>query len=906
MSIDISRRTFDRRKHFSAVLMQQGRVQVDADWNEQGAILRHRTETETVDVVGACGVPLSGGGFGIGIAPGGTDLTISAGRLYAGGLLCELEQPVTYTTQPDYPRPDFAAPAAGSPPFPPLSPPLSPPGSASQLALPDGSYLVFLDAWQRPLTWLDDPRLREVALGGPDTAARLRTVWQVRLLPFGPSSPPSSPPDSPPDCAMPLDAWDALVAPPTGRLNARTRQVPDLENPCELPPGAGYQRLENQLYRIEVHRGAATRAGTRFKWSRDNATVTAAIQGFDADGVTLRVAEIGKDDVLSFAAGQWVELVDEESALQAAPRPLVQIDSVDTGRQRIRLKSAVAPIPPGRRPKLCRWDMAGAMGGPDGLTADGGDWIPLEGGIEVRFAEGSYRTGDYWLIPARTNIGEIEWPPFAVPNTAPEEQPPAGVEHRFCRLAVLTVAGGIPVSVQDCRDRFPSLTDLTSLFYLGGDAQQGRPGETLPVPLQVGVARGEAPVAGARVRFQVTSGGGTVAGGGQVVEVATNEEGVAGVAWRLGSGERPQRMLAELLDGHGRRLHLPIRFNARLGAGGTDGAARVEDVRLADGTRLVNDTEVPLAAIARGIGILCDHPIERDTVRNRPTCFVTVEMPVTPPQQAVVVAFQPLVLAADTDANRETLLWFPREATMAWLRGRLAEMSDLLRVDRVLARLTLKGNFIWSARAGEFFLDGEAFGIRRGADATLPTELRLPSGDGRRGGDFEMWFYLTAERDRVRPLRVTRLTFETERAVGQPPVLSGAGIIVPPLPPTQAVRLKNSELVNLLTVTFDRPIDRRQGIGPAGTPQSVRLEFFPIGAGATALTTQSELTAPDTIRVRLRTPVALRQQGRYRLTVLGNAGGGPVVQAEDDGSVLDGDFDSRPGGDFQLLFEVTD
>ena len=35
---DYSRKTFDRKKHYRGVLMQQGRVQLDADWNEQLAI----------------------------------------------------------------------------------------------------------------------------------------------------------------------------------------------------------------------------------------------------------------------------------------------------------------------------------------------------------------------------------------------------------------------------------------------------------------------------------------------------------------------------------------------------------------------------------------------------------------------------------------------------------------------------------------------------------------------------------------------------------------------------------------------------------------------------------------------------------------------------------------------------
>ena len=63
------------------------------------------------------------------------------------------------------------------------SPLTSPPGAFPQLSLGDGTYLVYLDAWRREITALDDRHIREVALGGPDTSTRLKTVWQVRFLP---------------------------------------------------------------------------------------------------------------------------------------------------------------------------------------------------------------------------------------------------------------------------------------------------------------------------------------------------------------------------------------------------------------------------------------------------------------------------------------------------------------------------------------------------------------------------------------------------------------------------------------------------------------------------------------------------------------------------------------------------
>ena len=53
MKGDFSRDTFDAGKHYSRVLIQQGRVQLDADWNEQQSIYQHRMITEARDVIGA-------------------------------------------------------------------------------------------------------------------------------------------------------------------------------------------------------------------------------------------------------------------------------------------------------------------------------------------------------------------------------------------------------------------------------------------------------------------------------------------------------------------------------------------------------------------------------------------------------------------------------------------------------------------------------------------------------------------------------------------------------------------------------------------------------------------------------------------------------------------------------------
>ena len=160
MKGDFSRDTFSPRKHYNAVLMQQGRVQVDADWNEQRAIDRHRIETEARDLIGASGGPVNSAGFEISVDTDGMTLEIGPGDYYVDGILCQNEERVLFEEQVDLP------------------------GARVIDVLQDDLNigLIYLDVWERHVTALDDDHIREVALGVPDTATRSRTVWQTRAL----------------------------------------------------------------------------------------------------------------------------------------------------------------------------------------------------------------------------------------------------------------------------------------------------------------------------------------------------------------------------------------------------------------------------------------------------------------------------------------------------------------------------------------------------------------------------------------------------------------------------------------------------------------------------------------------------------------------------------------------------
>ena len=114
------------------------------------------------------------------------------------------------------------------------------------------------------------------------------------------------------------------------RRNAkRTHDSADYDDVCLIPPSAGYTRLENQLYRVEICRsGNFPNEPVTFKWSRDNGIVVTSITK-NISGQDVSVHDVGPDDVLGFANGQWVEVSDDSRELNGLPGELIQIQNVN-------------------------------------------------------------------------------------------------------------------------------------------------------------------------------------------------------------------------------------------------------------------------------------------------------------------------------------------------------------------------------------------------------------------------------------------------------------------------------------------------------------------------------------------------------------------------------------------------
>jgi hypothetical protein len=363
-------------------------------------------------------------------------------------------------------------------------------------------------------------------------------------------------------------AWTSVITPPSGRVAARALPSVPPSDPCVLPADAGYRRLENQLYRIEVHVGGPRGTAT-FKWSRDNGTVVARWE--TQNGADITVSSAGRDQMLSFAPGNWVELIDDARELRGERGTLVMVTAVDGERLTLDLASAGADPTAlasfGANPRVRHWDSAAT------LRPTNDAWLDLEDGVQFRATAGSYRTGDHWLVPARTATTDIEWPR---PGGVPEALPPRGIEHRYTRLAMMRFDGAAWTQIDDCRPLFPPLTALVTLDFVGGDGQEAAPPDPslandlvpLPQTLRVGVSNGGLPVAGARVRWRVLSGGGQLDGAGAEVIAVTGADGVASATWSLGWNRAAplpsQQVEARLLDPGDQPLHLPVVFNANL------------------------------------------------------------------------------------------------------------------------------------------------------------------------------------------------------------------------------------------------------------------------------------------------------------------------------------------------------
>ncbi|HJP92688.1 MAG TPA: DUF6519 domain-containing protein [Pyrinomonadaceae bacterium] len=510
---DFSRDSFDPIKRFSRVLMQQGRVQLDSDWNEQSDILLHYLRSLAADLIG----PHGGSdqpGFALILTEAEVDsltdangnalsaedrrrlkvslresgFLFSIGRYYVDGLLCENDSYLGFAQQQGYPF-------------------------SGNLTLDDifdetGTFLVVLDVWERHVSCNEDGDICEVALGGPDTASRGQIVAAVVIPPPGPTSAQLYDQQILADNAKELR--DAKAANNQPAIDAATKKLNEFaekvrlalrglsratlrararisglpEGDCNIQPEAQYRGPENQLYRVEIQRGGLAWDGTTdgeepagnastaatFKWSRDNSSIYFPILNLQGDSVKL--STLGHDSSRSLQVDDWVEIVADDLILQGQPGPVRQVKSINPDELTITLTEGVdLSYDEGSmlHPVLRRWDQRSSNGETaesvllvrEG-TGEDLNWIELEDGVQIQFPrdpDNRYRAGDYWLIPARVATGDVIWPKVQQgTKSVAKALPPHGVDHHYAPLAIISIDGAKKITLEyDCRRTFTSM-----------------------------------------------------------------------------------------------------------------------------------------------------------------------------------------------------------------------------------------------------------------------------------------------------------------------------------------------------------------------------------------------------------------------------------------------------------------
>lgn len=461
---DFTRNTYDKSKHFLRVLMQQGRVQLDADWNEQISILLERLQTLAQDIIGLHGGSEDNCGFEfiatqeqINNLSGLSNeekiqLTnrlqsegylIGQGNYYVEGVLCENEDYIPFAKQPDF-TPELRL-------------------DTCEIQVDGGIYLAYLDVWERHITHIEDDDqlkvgIREVALGGADTATRSKLVWQVKLKRIEnniDTATVSKQIKSDTNYFRSKLGKD-ILKPGNGKLKARATKSVNASpnNSCFIPFASRYQGAENQLYRLEIFNVNPSNSSVTFVWSRDNSSVNFTILTCyitNSSTLTLTLEHLGRDSRYSLSEGDWVEIVDDDYVLHEMPRKLLKVDKVDRNERQVTLTGDAdyKVVGQEKHPILRRWDDSREIN--VNLSTSNEKWIPLEDGIEVQFEDGFYQVGDYWLIPVRIATGDVEWPKKRSGNKLlPDAQAPHGVAHLYAPLALISVATN-KVTVHDCR-----------------------------------------------------------------------------------------------------------------------------------------------------------------------------------------------------------------------------------------------------------------------------------------------------------------------------------------------------------------------------------------------------------------------------------------------------------------------
>jgi Family of unknown function (DUF6519) len=445
MASDRARISYDPTRAYRGVVVQQGRVTLEADVNEAGLIESEALRLETIDIIGPAGAPAAPPpGDSYKVIPGATpeDTVIHAGVYYLGGWRLTLDQPVTINAQPDW-----------------LNRPLPQQQQRS-------NDLVSLLITEQSVCAVEDQALREVALGGPDSAARLRLMQHFLLL----SMSGATCADGAKLIAALLDADGVTLDPYSYELiSSATLQVgfvadnqpPD---PCSPVAAGGYLGADNQLIRVTVSDFNAQANTGELLWGWNNASILYRATLTDKSAGVFTLIGDPIDQEHAPRLGQAVEILRAEADLKngdfiAADSGFVttvtQAYSFDDGTLTV---ANIAGLPPDflkdPNPLFMRlWEaiVPFTAGQPAPLDAVSG----LNVTVNLKALPAQIAARPFWRFAARPDTPTLIYPRRYLDAA----QPPDGPRQWLCDLGVIGPAGKDYELLADCRPAFTPLTE---------------------------------------------------------------------------------------------------------------------------------------------------------------------------------------------------------------------------------------------------------------------------------------------------------------------------------------------------------------------------------------------------------------------------------------------------------------
>ncbi len=466
MKTQISRNSRQASKNYSSVCHQQGRMLTDSDLTEQALLTRDRLSQALQDVIGS-GTPRFNALLQLTLSGNTETPTLHWGRVYVDGVPAEV----------------MAAKAAeGEPVVDPemfeydhqLLYPEAP-------ALPTASaYRLYLDVWERAVTWLEDEKLRDPGLHGADTTTRTQTMAQVKWCDI----------DTQPLCPqVNPQIGDAQLQLILRSLSSDIDKCDPCSEELDLNDPVG-----NYLFRVELHDVHYNDPLPPAKRDKDNPVL--------ADRITLKwssengaeaykTTDVPPDFISTQFVYEFFNDTNEKHLGNHLAREVSNERIIDG--QRDDLLETYPATPPAEKNYVRRWDgfcklikvgnnwqldsgFEGSLElkpGTDnpGTVIQGGDSVTIELRMItmlIDLADNAMLCGDYWTAPVRETIhqqGDILLQGEEVDTGAL----PQGELHHYMLLVDIAADGNtmtLPEGVQ-CDDdnacqlaQFPNLTDL--------------------------------------------------------------------------------------------------------------------------------------------------------------------------------------------------------------------------------------------------------------------------------------------------------------------------------------------------------------------------------------------------------------------------------------------------------------